>query len=862
MALSWSSPTYLVRERLLNALPAATGYAVWLQAPAGFGKSVLAGQLAARLGWRTLWASSLLGDPKDQIARALGLPSEAPWALLIEALAQEPTLLVLEDLRGDEALSPLLRTLPALLLLASREALSYPELPKLRTEGRLVRLGASELAFTPEEAKALFAGRNDWERAYQMTGGWPLPLYLSAFTQEPPDAPALLRGLRDSLSPPAFREGLLMSVLPYLPEEMATEATFELFQKGLLRKTPEGFQLHELLKHMAQQSLAQEVRAVVRTEQTRLSPGLRAEALWRAGLHQELLAFLEEPRTLEIPVERLVAWRSLLEKGGERARLRLGEALLQSGDRSGFLLLEPLANAEDPGVALTALGHLAYYCAEPMLGKDLERAQGYLSRGLELLNQVPPELAGRFLNDAARIFFEGGEPKEAERLLERALELLPPGSPFRLAPLNNLSLLRFELYGDLLQRIRTLEEIIPSLTGVLQSNRPGSLRDLGRLYLLLGERKQAEAHFEEAAHTPGNPLASLEAQMYLAYLRASPEALERLVGRAGLWESPYLVERGRAFLALLQKDPSWVEGLEGFFAGLAGAELKKDLNALPPYPTNREERLHWHAVRYRVGREAQDLEALLHLTPQAGRILPSLLRLDELPPERPELAQAYPLQEVLVSGWQAAIRLHAREIPPLWVRVLGRFSVQGPLGEVALEGRRREVLALLLLGLSRSEVAFELWPDLDEESARNNLSVWMNRLRKSLEPWGVPTYLQNEGLVRVESDLGQLEAALEAGEAPRVLELYHEPLMPGVYLNALEERRHEFRARVRGLLLRQSEPHYLQRLLELDPLDEEALARLLELHRLRGEQARALELQRNWQRRIRKELDRSQRNPG
>ncbi|MCS7195033.1 MAG: transcriptional regulator [Meiothermus sp.] len=860
MALSWSSPTFLVRERLLDALPTATGYVVWLQAPAGFGKSVLAGQLAARLGWRTLWASSLLGDPKDQIARALGLPSEAPWAPLTEALAREPTLLVLEDLQGDEALSPLLRTIPALVLLASREALGYPELPKLRSEGRLVHLGAPELAFTPEEARALFAGRDGWERAYQMTGGWPLPLYLSAYTREPPDAPALLRGLRDSLSPPAFREGLLLSVLPYLPEEIATEATFELFQKGLVRKTPQGFQLHDLLKRMAQQSLAQEVRAVVRAEQNRLPPGLRAEALWQAGLHQELLAYLEEPRTLEIPVERLVAWRGLLEKGGPRARLRLGEALLQSGDRSGFTLLEPLTDAEDFRVALIALGYLAYYCAEPMLGKDLERAQAYLKRGLEVLPQVSPELAGRFLNDAARIFFEGGQPEEAERLLERALELLPPGSPFRLAPLENLSLLRFELYGDLLQRVRTLEEIIPKLTGVLQSNRPGSLRDLGRLYLLLGERKRAEAHFEEATHTPGNPLASLEAEMYLAYLREDPEDLERLVGRAGLWESPYLVERGRAFLALLQRDPAWVEGLEGFYAGLARAELRGDPSALPPYPTGREERLHWHAVRYRVGREAQDLEALLHLTSQAQRVLPGLLRLDELPPDRPELAQSYPLQEVLASGWQAAIRLRAQEIPPLQVRVLGRFSVRGPLGEVVLEGRRREVLALLLLGLSRSEVAFELWPDLDEESARNNLSVWMNRLRKSLEPWGVPTYLQNEGLVRVESDLDQLETALEAGEAPRVLELYHEPLMPGVYLNALEERRHELRARVRGLFLRQSEPHYLKRLLELDPLDEEALSRLVELYLLRGEQARALELQRSWQKQIRKELGRPRRN--
>jgi len=85
MALAWQSPVYLERKRLLDLLPEEPGFAVWLEAPAGFGKSVLAGQLAARLGLRTLWASALLGEPRDLLAQALGLPREAEgvhaWAL-------------------------------------------------------------------------------------------------------------------------------------------------------------------------------------------------------------------------------------------------------------------------------------------------------------------------------------------------------------------------------------------------------------------------------------------------------------------------------------------------------------------------------------------------------------------------------------------------------------------------------------------------------------------------------------------------------------------------------------------------------------------------------------------------------------
>ncbi|RDI95639.1 transcriptional regulator [Meiothermus sp. QL-1] len=853
MALSWSSPAFLVRERLLTLLPTEVGYAIWLQAPAGFGKSVLAGQLAARLGWRTLWASSLLGEPKALVARALDLPLEVPWGPIVEALAQEPTLLVLEDLQGHEALSPLLRTLPALVLLASREPLPYPELPKLRAEGRLVQLGAVELAFTPEEARLLFAGRPGWAEAHQMTGGWPLPLYLSAFTQEPPDPQALLRGLRDSLSPLAFREGLLLSAIPYLPEALATEATFELFHKGLARRTPQGYQLHELLKRMAQQTLRKEVQTVVEGEQHRLPPTLRAEALWQAGLHQALLALLEEPHELDL-IDKLPAWRGLLEQGGPRARLRLGEALLQSGDRSGFALLEPLCEHPDPPLALTALGHLAFYSADLSLGKDLKRALGYLERGLALVPQVSPELAGRFLNDAARVYYELGRLEEAEQLLVRALELLPPASRFRVAPQDNLSLLRFELKGDLVQRIRSLEAGLEHLKGGLAYNLPGHLRDLGRLYLLVGQRERALDYLGRAAEAPGDPLASLEAQMLRAFLRGEGEALEQLVARAEQWESAYLVERGRALLALLHKDLRWVEGHQGFLVSLVRAELTRDPVHLPPYPQNREERLHWHAVRYRITREAAELEALLNLTLQPERILPGLLRLEELPRDRPELARGYPLGEVLASGWLEAIRLRQAEIPTLKIRVLGRFTVHGPLGEVGLEGRRREVLALLLLGYTRSEIAFQLWPDLDEEAARNNLSVWLNRLRKALEPWGLPTYLQGEGLVRVESDLAQLEAALEAKDAPRVLELYHEPLMPGVYLNALEERRHELRTRVRHLFLQQKDPAYPKRLLELDPLDEAALGRLLELLEARGEREQALALKKTWSKRLREEL--------
>jgi len=856
MSLNWQSPAYIERPRLLEALPNEVGYVIWLQAPAGFGKSVLAGQLASRLGWPTYWASSLLGDPKDQLARALGLPNQVPWAAITEALAEKPCLVVLEDLNGDEKLSPLLRASPALLLLASRENLPYPELTKLRAEGRLLHLGAAELAFTREEARTLFAGREDWESAYLACGGWPLPLFLAYFTREQPDAPSLLRGLRDSLSSAAFREALLMSALPYLPLELARAETFELFEKGLLRRIPQGFQLHSLMKDIALQRLKSELQVVVLAEQGRLPDELRAEALWHAELREHLIELLEEPRDLAILPEKLVAWRDFLRQGGPRTQLRLGEALLQTGRLEGFDLLRPLANHHEKTLAVIAMGHLIYFAVEPMLKTDgaEQEAQAYLERGRALLGQVKKELAGRFLNDAARFYFERGQPRDAEKMLHEALSYLPPESPYRVAALNNLSLLRFELYGDLLQRIQTLEEVIPQLVGGMQINRPGSLRDLGRLYLLLGENEKARRAFQEACSTPGSPLASLEAQIFLAYMERDVQALSRLATKAELWESSYLAGRARAFWALLSGDPRVLEGYSGFLPSLARAELHGDINLLPAYPQSREERLHWHATRYRICREVADLEALHNLTLSRMAVLPGLLPLESLPADRPELTLYYPVRTVLNSGWKEAIRLRLPELPPLKARILGHFELEGPLGPLSLEGRRREIVGLFMLGLSRSEVAFALWPELSEEAARNNLGVWLNRLRRELEPWGVPTYIGDGGLVRVESDLAQLEEALAAEQAERVLELYREPLLPGIYLEPVEERRRGLRWAVQRLFIKQDEPRYLKRLLELDPLDQEALERLIELFLRKGQKVIARNYLKHHLRRMEEEL--------
>lgn len=397
-------------------------------------------------------------------------------------------------------------------------------------------------------------------------GPSPLPLRLH---REAPEVQALLQGLRESLSEEEFREGLLLAALPLLPPSCALPATETLFQKGLLQRVPAGYRLHPLLKEMALSVLREEVQEAVRRAEGRLPPEVWAEALFGAGLEEELLRLLELPTTLPIPAERLVAWEALLRRGGPRARLRLGEALLQVGRREGFALLEPLAQGEDPALALQALGHLAYYKAEPLLGEDLAGARAHLEKGLSLLDRVKGELAGRFLNDAARVPYEEGRMEEAEAFLEEALRRLPPESPYRLAPLVNLAFLRFEREGSLLGRIAALEEAVGLLGPLAPANLAGHLRDLGRLYLLLGEREKARDYLQRAQEAQGHPLASLEARMLLAHLE------EDARGSPGWWPRR---SSGKA--------PTWWNGARPSSPNSAGtrASLRGSRASSPPSP--------------------------------------------------------------------------------------------------------------------------------------------------------------------------------------------------------------------------------------------------------------------------------------
>jgi hypothetical protein len=146
------SALFLERPRLLSILPEESGYIVWLEAPYGYGKSVLVSQWAAQLdreARRVIWLALVDGDPRRPLAMVLGLSENAAWSLVLEGLAQEKTLVILEDLENDPesgaSLGPLLKHNPGLVLLASRKSLHAPELPRARAPGLHPRRGREPL---------------------------------------------------------------------------------------------------------------------------------------------------------------------------------------------------------------------------------------------------------------------------------------------------------------------------------------------------------------------------------------------------------------------------------------------------------------------------------------------------------------------------------------------------------------------------------------------------------------------------------------------------------------------------------------------------------------------------------------------
>lgn len=863
--LAAATSSHVYRERLLRLLPDSPGHVVWLHAPLGYGKSILAAQWAESLeiaGWRVIWAAMAGLTVQQTLAAALRLPAAIPWAVIHDELAREPTLLVLEDLSGDEQLEPLLRGQHgALVLLASRTELAEPELLRLQTEERLIELTATDLAFSAEEARQL-AGDSDRpvDTHLQETGGWPLLLHVALLTGSR-DTSALHVALERSLSQEAWQETLFLSAAGTLADTAASTVTAELVEAGYLQQLHGSVRLHPLLSEHLLKHQAAAVQRALLAARGRLRPLELAAALERAGLQDEIPAVLARvPVRLaaELPAEFLRLTR--LSTAAASPALQVRTACAQLVSRPGpetaaqfrAALDHPEVSQEDRFHGLT-VGAL-----------QMSRVRLH-DQAAEALNAAGEAAAGRspeallyFDVNRAAVLGNAARFEEALLALDRAAELVGQVDSAEARALEasaqvNAATIGYELTGDAVAAIEALAELAAN-SSLPVGARAQVLCNLAihSMYELQAERARAAA---EEAFRIGTPFWRLWAEILLVYMDRDLQAFPSLLARARRWEQNATAERVSALwlrtcrlIGDLETPGRITAGLEpGPFVHMElalwhratgrQAEAERLLELARDGFPNREFRQHWHAARYLILGDETELDTLLTLsTRPASLVRYTHLPLGSLPRDRPELARAWPLAELLESGWEEAIRLRRSEIPSLQLTLLGGFTVKLLGSEVQLTARQQQILTLLALGLNREQIAAEVWPEATAEKTMNNLNVQMHSMRRALEPWGQATFFVDGALTRTDTDLHRLQEALKSADGPKLLELYPGPLVPELDSPVLSAYRTNLHNQVTQELLRSAAGvrpaaalPLLERILELDPLHEEALLQLLQL---------------------------------
>ncbi len=218
-------------------------------------------------------------------------------------------------------------------------------------------------------------------------------------------------------------------------------------------------------------------------------------------------------------------------------------------------------------------------------------------------------------------------------------------------------------------------------------------------------------------------------------------------------------------------------------------------------------------------------------------------------------------------------------------RMLGTLELRDTEGrEVSAVLRRPKLLALLGYlaaarphGFQRRDVLLAmLWPELDQAHARNALSQAVHALRKALAPEVLLARGEEElgiNAQRLWCDVVEFEAALEAGEAERALEIYNGGLLNGFHVSDVpdferwldEERDHLRRLACNAAqLLADKEAvagnlggaaRWALRLTALSPYDETAVRRLVELLDRMGDRSGAIRAYEEWERRLGRDLD-------
>jgi LuxR family transcriptional regulator, maltose regulon positive regulatory protein len=543
-------PTVL-RPRLFDVLDAGVeGPLTLLAAPAGAGKSALLGSWIEHgappgpVAWlsldaddddrRRFWGAVLeaLGRATgDEAIAALAVSPREPMSMnlvlpaLVDALAarQDPVVLVLEDLHEvlDAVQADLERLLrfppPALRLVILTRADPAIGLGRLRLDGRLTEIRATDLAFSLDEATALFAvvglELRDAEVAalWRRTEGWAAALRLAAVSlHKHPDPRGFIEhfaGTDVTISdylvsevlarqPPELRDFLLRtSVVDTLSAELADALTGSTDgQASLARLEHRGVLTTPIDEHGTWHRyhplFAELLRAELRAQRPGEVRDLHARAArWLAG-HGDIAAAMRHAAAADawdVAAELTTTqWLHLMIEGEMSALRPALEAMPRERVDS------------DPELALAFAGaHLAR--------GDRAGAAQLLRRAREGAAEVPDERRSQFAASIAAVsLYEGRMRGDLEGSLAAARELLEGGETFE--------------EGELTDPVRAFV-----------------LAQLGIVELWVGDVESATGHLERAHATAvdtGHDWIALAAGAHLAIARTFRGQLPRALAQA------------------------------------------------------------------------------------------------------------------------------------------------------------------------------------------------------------------------------------------------------------------------------------------------------------------------------------------
>ncbi len=209
------------------------------------------------------------------------------------------------------------------------------------------------------------------------------------------------------------------------------------------------------------------------------------------------------------------------------------------------------------------------------------------------------------------------------------------------------------------------------------------------------------------------------------------------------------------------------------------------------------------------------------------------------------------------------------------LRLLGTIAIDAGSGDRPLRLPRRavEVLAMLALSrgkpLSRSYIHETLWPDSSDDDGRANLRRHLHLLSKALPfhddiPWILSdkSFLWWNHASPYAIDLFDFEDLHASGDAKSALERYGGDLLPGSFSGWLEPHRARLRDMALDLLRKHSRIAddieaiaAAERGLDIYPYDEQLLGELIKRRAASGDRAGALARYRQFERRLRDELD-------